>query len=423
MRNYERHHGRFKSTWVKRVRRKSKREIGAFEEEEILPPAPFQLTKAQQEEFDRTLLNFPFPTGVNRLRGVFSCNQSEITSADWISLLSPLGVLAIGSSLPLPQRQILTRLFAWVSRVVVLEFTLDELQALQTEICEILAIMEQLFPLFLFSLNFHLLVHIPSQISEVGPLPTVWMFPSERYQGQIVKALQSHRNPELSISRSIMLAQALAAAALDGEKMILNLGSRIEAMGASKNYRIPRHDLDHIQVMFWRNRAEITSIFETYLRVASNADPIPFKQWKPRIPMTPLQKSAQCGCSDEAMLFTAVRWGKLVFRGISRDKSYCSQNCVVGVMDPEDSQLKIGLVHHFLLHQPYPTCGEGEMLVAAQFFSVLGPNGDLSLPRIRIDSQQEITYRLLRLCVQRHFILVPCRDGVADFYVVEIRRL
>src|SRR3954447_9613710 len=104
---------------------------------------------------------------------------------------------------------------SWITRATCHRLTVAEISSLQRELSVVLTDLEMSVPLMLFTIVFHSLFHLCDNLLDLGPMIGWWMFVVERHQGRIVHSLKSHKNPELSILRSYLTAEAVTMSLIE----------------------------------------------------------------------------------------------------------------------------------------------------------------------------------------------------------------
>jgi len=79
------------------------------------------------------------------------------------------------------------------------EQSVSNLDSLELELCEAMALMERDFPCVIQDISFHLLHHIVEGIQVTGPVQGMWMFPFERFNSWIARRVTSRRYPEATV--------------------------------------------------------------------------------------------------------------------------------------------------------------------------------------------------------------------------------
>ncbi|XP_021774649.1 uncharacterized protein LOC110738558 [Chenopodium quinoa] len=83
--------------------------------------------------------------------------------------------------------------------------TLDDMEY---DIVETLCKFEMYFPLSFFDIMTHLVMHLPREIKECGPVFMRWMYPYERQMGTLADKAKNRANPEGSIVKGFIAEEA-----------------------------------------------------------------------------------------------------------------------------------------------------------------------------------------------------------------------
>lgn len=79
------------------------------------------------------------------------------------------------------------------------EQSVANLDSLELELNEAMALMERDFPCVIQDISLHLLHHIVEGIRVTGPVQGMWMFPFERFNSWIARRVTSRRYPEATV--------------------------------------------------------------------------------------------------------------------------------------------------------------------------------------------------------------------------------
>jgi hypothetical protein len=83
------------------------------------------------------------------------------------------------------------------------------MQRLESEIAEILSLLETIFPPSFFTINVHLMVHLAAQARMAGPIHFRSMWPVERFLKKCKGYVRTKSHPEGSIMEGAMFEDAL----------------------------------------------------------------------------------------------------------------------------------------------------------------------------------------------------------------------
>ena len=97
------------------------------------------------------------------------------------------------------QRCTIFRFCDIISKICSEEIILNEMCDLETEVHEVLALLERDFPVSLHVIVFHLLHHLPMFLKKFGPVYGFWMFPFERFNSWISQRVTNRRYPESTV--------------------------------------------------------------------------------------------------------------------------------------------------------------------------------------------------------------------------------
>ena len=117
-------------------------------------------------------------------------NPSCVKSHDWIVLIGDLEKLLLSSVLPREYALWLLMFSEWVKLANSAQLTLAQIDFTPLEIYEVLAEMEVLFPVFMCTINFHFLIHLPTTLRLFGPGIGHQIFYIERFNRTLKAAVK-----------------------------------------------------------------------------------------------------------------------------------------------------------------------------------------------------------------------------------------
>ncbi|GJR07563.1 hypothetical protein Tco_0790215 [Tanacetum coccineum] len=85
----------------------------------------------------------------------------------------------------------------------------DDMLKAQIKVVDILCDLELIYPPTLFNIMIHLLIHLPLEALEGGPIRPRWMFPFERYMKKLKGYVRNKAKPEGSIAEGYVAEEAL----------------------------------------------------------------------------------------------------------------------------------------------------------------------------------------------------------------------
>ena len=84
-----------------------------------------------------------------------------------------------------------------------------QLDALRLYVVETMCILEVCFPPAFFDIMQHTLIHLVDEIEVCGPVGGRWMYPCERYLGNLKSFVRSKAHPEASMANGYAAEEAL----------------------------------------------------------------------------------------------------------------------------------------------------------------------------------------------------------------------
>ncbi|KAK2403534.1 hypothetical protein QL285_052960 [Trifolium repens] len=176
--------------------------------------ALFTLTGKGKREFLTTLKNITVPDGYSS--NISRCIDLEnlklngmLKSHDCHILMEQLLPLAIRTTLPNEVSAVLIELCSFFRQLCGKVLKVEDLEKLQKQIVLTLCHMEMLFPPSFFTVMVHLIVHLVEEVKLGGPVHYRWMYPVERYLGQLKKYVRNKARPEGSIAEAYNLQEIL----------------------------------------------------------------------------------------------------------------------------------------------------------------------------------------------------------------------
>jgi hypothetical protein len=140
--------------------------------------ASFHLSKDQKNRVDNFVAKLRLPSGV--IKRPFA-HSGFVKSHDWVVLQTDIGKYIMGSNIKGDHAFFILRFFSWVKSVMTNTITSKEIDQLEADIPVLLSEMEVLFPVFMSSMNFHLLMHLPQTLRDFGPAVGHQMYYIERF--------------------------------------------------------------------------------------------------------------------------------------------------------------------------------------------------------------------------------------------------
>ena len=185
---------RFRSTWVRTIRKGGKDILS-------IPDAPFSLKQQEKDVANTRALNIVAPAGCDWTpKQLFGKCTSQLKSNEWRHILSS-GILkfCIRGLLGCNQRSTLIELCDVVQLLCAHSVNMKELDSLEYRVHRVLSLLERDFPVTIHVISLHLLHHLPMYIRRFGPVYGYWMYPMERFNSWIARRVLNHRYPESNV--------------------------------------------------------------------------------------------------------------------------------------------------------------------------------------------------------------------------------
>nr|GEV51013.1 hypothetical protein [Tanacetum cinerariifolium] len=85
----------------------------------------------------------------------------------------------------------------------------DDMVKAKSQLVDILCNLEQIYPSIFFDIMIHLVIHLPQEALEGGPIPYRWIYPFERYMKKLKNYVRNQAKPESSIAKGYVAEEAL----------------------------------------------------------------------------------------------------------------------------------------------------------------------------------------------------------------------
>ncbi|XP_020407652.1 uncharacterized protein [Zea mays] len=178
-----------------------------------LPPAPYSMSSVEKKLFCQVLKGVKFPDGYAAdIRHNVLVNEKKIVNLNTHGnhiLLQDLLPLAVRRVLPQEVSAVLIRLSTFFRKLYSPVIRISDMQRLESEIAEILSLLEIIFPPSFFTINVHLMVHLPTQARVAGPIHFRSMWPVERFLKKCKGYVRTKSHPEGSIMEGSLFDEAL----------------------------------------------------------------------------------------------------------------------------------------------------------------------------------------------------------------------
>jgi hypothetical protein len=232
----------------------------------------------------------------------------------------------------------------------------SRLRKLRAEIREILWEVECLLPVYFCTYNLHLLLHLPDEVENLGPLHAFWLFPTERLFYVLKRSLHSKKAPIKTIVREYLLSELIfrrksaSADALlqeaDGDAKNATdesasvfadwTASIAELTGASTKFvaKPNSQELKQLNAYCMENYAPYADLLARYGRRSRRERSVPLSSWMPPLsedeePLTNVQRMLRWGVAVGGERFDRALLSRVPLRGERRlRKSLCRVDAV-----------------------------------------------------------------------------------------------
>jgi hypothetical protein len=170
-----------------------------------LKPASYNLSKEEKEIMFDCLNSIKVPSGYSsNIQGIINVKEKKIQnlkSHDCHVLMTQLLPVILRGVLPENVRLAVVKLCAFMNEISQKAINPNNLIKLQKDIVECLVSFEMVFPPSFFNIMTHLLVHIVTEITILGPVFLHNMFPFERFMAVLKKYVRKRSRPEGCIAK------------------------------------------------------------------------------------------------------------------------------------------------------------------------------------------------------------------------------
>lgn len=181
---------------------------------QILPPAPFTMSRENKEILCSVIQNIKTPDGyasnISRCVNMKDCTLNGLKSHDCHVLLEDILPIALRSCYPSKAvMHIVNGLARFFKKLCSKVIDVSELAELQQSIVMTLCDMERVFLPSFFTVMVHLLVHLVEEVKLGGPVHYRWMYPLERSFVRIKALVRNRAYPEGSIAEGYIAEECL----------------------------------------------------------------------------------------------------------------------------------------------------------------------------------------------------------------------
>nr|XP_028945749.1 uncharacterized protein LOC114820039 [Malus domestica] len=180
---------------------------------------PFFTVKPNgKKEFFNFISSVKFPDGyasnISRCVNVNGCKFQNMKSHDCHVILQRLLPVGIRHLLPLDVVKPIVLLSRFFSQLTARCLRKSDVKQLQDDIVNILCKFEQILPPVFFTSMIHVMIHLPDKALLVGPVNCRWMYPIEKYLGELKKSVRNKAKPEGSLVEAWVAYESLTFCAM-----------------------------------------------------------------------------------------------------------------------------------------------------------------------------------------------------------------
>lgn len=175
------------------------------------PHAPYVLTDAERKIFVDDVSAIRTPTGYGSALGKHLKTERfmGLKSHDYHCLLQQIIPVVVRTLLQPLQKTALIKLGKSFTRICARVVDKAKLDALRLYVVETMCVLEVSFPPAFFDIMQHSLVHLVDEMAACGPVGGRWMYPCERYLGNLKSHVRSRAHPEASMANGYAADEAL----------------------------------------------------------------------------------------------------------------------------------------------------------------------------------------------------------------------
>ena len=188
-----------------------------------------QLNPAQKEEFIRRVKSIRIPYDVGRLpTNIFDDEDQPhgITAAQWKLYIITYARPCLYKLLPTRPYKCLLLLSKIVALMASPVFTLDQIDDLKFLLWQHHTLVSQVYGKWTITVNYHMSLHLPDIILDLGPPQSFWCFGYERLNGMLAGTPNSNRSIETEVANKFVHSISFSSAnvpSIDMSKVPRNL--------------------------------------------------------------------------------------------------------------------------------------------------------------------------------------------------------
>ncbi|GJT08780.1 hypothetical protein Tco_0843242 [Tanacetum coccineum] len=179
----------------------------------LKPQAAYSFTPENRKKFCQFIKGVKLPDGFGScFKHKVTDNDTNITglkSHDCHIMMQRLLPYGLQNYLPDKIAKPIIELCSLFKQICSTTLMEDDMLKAQIKVVDILCDLELIYPPALFDIMIHLVIHLPLEALEGGPIRPRWMFPFERYMKKLKGYVRNKAKPEGSIAEGYVAEEAL----------------------------------------------------------------------------------------------------------------------------------------------------------------------------------------------------------------------
>ncbi|GJR99798.1 hypothetical protein Tco_0316307 [Tanacetum coccineum] len=179
----------------------------------LKPQAAYSFTPENQKKFCQFIKGVKLPDGFGScFKHKVTDNDTNITglkSHDCHIMMQRLLPYGLQNYLPDKIAKPIIELCSLFKQICSATLMEDDMLKAQIKVVDILCDLELIYPPALFDIMIHLVIHLPLEALEGGPIRPRWMYPFERYMKKLKGYVRNKAKPEGSIAEGYVAEEAL----------------------------------------------------------------------------------------------------------------------------------------------------------------------------------------------------------------------
>ncbi|GKE39243.1 hypothetical protein Tco_1462648 [Tanacetum coccineum] len=179
----------------------------------LKPQAAYSFTPEDRKKFCQFIKGVKLPDGFGScFKHKVTDNDTNITglkSHDCHIMMQRLLPYGLQNYLPDKIAKPIIELCSLFKQICSATLMEDDMLKAQIKVVDILCDLELIYPPALFDIMIHLVIHLPLEALEGGPIRPRWMFPFERYMKKLKGYVRNKAKPEGSIAEGYVVEEAL----------------------------------------------------------------------------------------------------------------------------------------------------------------------------------------------------------------------